>query len=111
MYHLPPTAAQSTDSVIYEILLHIIEQYNGERYFHLTMDCGPLNRNAAIYIGLLLCLIFLNFFDIGIIMFLQRHHSKEICDRFFGSIERAFEDNGVFGIESLLPLGLCGNTP
>ena len=75
---------KSTDSVIYEILLYIFERYNGERYFFLVMDCGPLNKNFAIYVGLLLALVYLGFFDIGIVMFLQRHHSKEICDRYFG---------------------------
>ena len=55
-------------------------------YLHLEkrFDCGPLNKNGAIYIGLALALVAMGFFDAVIITFLQRHHSKEICDRFFG---------------------------
>ena len=56
-------------------------------------DCGPLNRNGAIYIGLALALVNMGFFDAVITIFLQRHHSKEICDRFSGHIDRKFGEN------------------
>ena len=46
----------------------------------------------------------MGFFDAVITIFLQRHHSKEICDRFFGHIEEAFAENGVFGVPSLLSM-------
>ena len=46
----------------------------------------------------------MGFFDAVIVIFLQRHHSKEICDRFFGHIEEAFKTCGVFGVPSLLAM-------
>ena len=93
----------------------------------MVSDCGPLNRNGALYIGFLLLLVLIGFYDICVIVFLQLHHSKEICDRFFGLIEMnlephptfdtttittrdhylhqmAFAHHGVFGIESLMSL-------
>ena len=46
----------------------------------------------------------MGFFDAVITIFLQRHHSKEICDRFFGHVEEAFAENGVFGVPSLFSM-------
>ena len=46
----------------------------------------------------------MGFFDAVIVIFLQRHHSKAICDRFFGHIEEAFKTCGVFGVPSLFAM-------
>ena len=37
----------------------------------MVMDCGPLNRCGALYIGFMLVLVEVGFYDIGVLVFLQ----------------------------------------
>ena len=37
----------------------------------MVSDCGPLNRCGAMYIGFMLTLVSVGFYDIGVLVFLQ----------------------------------------
>ena len=52
-----------------------------ERVLLLLSDMGPLLYTGAINLLFALFLVDVGFYDMVIIAYLQRYHSKQLCDR------------------------------
>lgn len=71
----------NANTIVNEVLLDTIYRSQGERVLVLIFDCCANNRNRVIAMGLAQLLHDLGFYDLVIVIFLQRYHSKQLADR------------------------------
>lgn len=82
IYALDSSASnKNADHVVNECALSRVMGGTGARVLAMLSDMGPLNHNLALTVlfGQFLC--DLGMYDMVITIFLQRYHSKQICDR------------------------------
>mmetsp|Transcript_22572 Transcript_22572/g.50931 ORF Transcript_22572/g.50931 Transcript_22572/m.50931 type:complete len:196 (+) Transcript_22572:1017-1604(+) len=95
---------EKIDTIINVILFQVLLAGLGEQVLILVMDCYKTNRNGFIAMALAQFLVDHGLFKVVVVVFLQRYHSKQIADRKFGNIERAYLDAIIFGFERLLKI-------
>ena len=75
------TPYKNTDIEINEILLNCLCHNRGQRIFFLLSNMGPLLYTAAINVFFMTFLTDMGYYDMVICAYLQRYHSKQLCDR------------------------------
>jgi hypothetical protein len=82
LYSLDQSTLHKTTNIeINQVFLNCLCNNRGQRVLFLLSDMGPLLYTAAIN---MLCISFLTdmgFYDMVICAYLQRYHSKQLCDR------------------------------
>ena len=72
---------ENTDTIINVILFQVVLAGLGEQVPILVMDDCTANRNGFIAMALAQFLVDHGLYKVVVVVFLQRHHSKQIADR------------------------------
>jgi hypothetical protein len=73
---------ENTNTIINEVMFDtFINGKKSESVLILIFDCCKLNRTGAIAIGMAQFFVDTGMYRVVIVIFLQRYHSKHICDR------------------------------
>jgi len=74
-------SGKTSDSVLNECALDHLVNGSGARVFVMISDMGPLNHNLAVTVLFSQFLCDIGLYDMVIVGYLQRLHSKQLCDR------------------------------
>jgi hypothetical protein len=73
---------ENTNTIINELMFdHFLNGKKSEVVLVLCFDCCKLNRTGAIAMGLAQFFVDTGMYEVVVVVFLQRYHSKQLCDR------------------------------
>ena len=75
------TPFKNSNIEINQTFLNLVLHNKGERVLFLLSDMGPLLYTAAISLLFAMFLLDLGYYDMVVVAYLQRYHSKQLCDR------------------------------